>query len=294
MMDTLSQYKTHAHTSAVSAARPMQSYWAEIVEIQPEAPGVGTYWLKFLDSTLQSSYRFEPGQFNMLGVPGLGESAISISSSPEAPERVGHTIRFVGNVTHAISRMKVGDVVGVRGPFGTAWPINKLKGQDLVLAAGGIGLPPLRSALYSIMNHRQDYGRVVVLYGARTPQDLQFTREYKEWEKAGVELMVTVDRADDSWKGLVGVVPILFYQQRVNPAKTSILTCGPEIMIRFVIFEALARRIPAERIYVSMERNMKCGLGLCGHCQLGPFFVCKDGPVFSFDQIQPYFNVEDL
>jgi len=144
------------------------------------------------------------------------------------------------------------------------------------------------------MNNRQDYGRIVVLYGARTPQDLQFTREYKEWEKAGVELMVTVDRADDTWKGLVGVVPILFYQQRVNPAKTSILTCGPEIMIRFVIFEALARRIPAERIYVSMERNMKCGLGLCGHCQLGPFFVCKDGPVFSFDQIQPYFNVEDL
>lgn len=293
-MDALSQYKTHAHTSAVSTARPMQSYWAEIVEIQPEAPGVGTYWLKFLDPTLQSSYRFAPGQFNMLGVPGLGESAISISSSPDASERVGHTIRFVGNVTHAISRMKVGDVVGVRGPFGTAWPINKLKGQDLVLAAGGIGLPPLRSALYTIMNHRQDYGRVVVLYGARTPQDLQFTREYKEWEKAGVELMVTVDRADDTWKGLVGVVPILFYQQRVNPAKTSILTCGPEIMIRFVIFEALARRIPAERIYVSMERNMKCGLGLCGHCQLGPFFVCKDGPVFSFDQIQPYFNVEDL
>jgi NAD(P)H-flavin reductase len=288
------QLKKNAHANAVSSARPMQPFWAEIQEIKPEAPGVGTYWLRFLDATLQVSYRFLPGQFNMLGIPGLGESAISISSSPESTDRVGHTIRFVGNVTHAISRLKVGDVVGVRGPFGTAWPLENLKGQDLVLAAGGIGLPPLRSALYSILSHRQDYGRVVVLYGARTPQDLQFTREYKDWEKAGVELMVTVDRADDTWSGQVGVVPILFYRLKMNPTKTAILACGPEIMIRFVIYEALARRIPAEKIFVSMERNMKCGLGFCGHCQLGPYFICKDGPVFSFDQIQPYFNVEDL
>lgn len=293
-MGTLSQINPHPHSHAISAARPMQPYWAEVVEIQPEAPGVGTYWLRFLDPSMQASYRFLPGQFNMLSMPGLGESAISISSSPESPERIGHTVRYVGNVTHAISRLKVGDVVGVRGPFGSAWPLERLKGRDIVLTAGGIGLPPLRSALYPIMNHRQDYGRVVVLYGARTPQDLQFTREYKDWEKAGVELMVTVDRADDSWKGQVDVVPILFYRMRLNPANTSILTCGPEIMIRFVIFEALARRIAAENIFVSMERNMKCGLGLCGHCQIGPFFVCKDGPVFSFDQIQPYFNVEDL
>ena len=293
-MSTYSQFTPHAHSNAISAAKPMQPYWAEVEEIQPEAPGVGTYWLRFLDGTLQSSYRFQPGQFNMLSLPGFGESAISISSSSESTERIGHTVRYVGNVTQAVSRMKVGDVVGVRGPFGTAWPLERLKGRDLVLAAGGIGLPPLRSALYKIINHRQDYGRVVVLYGARTPQDLQFTREYKEWEKAGVELMITVDRADDTWTGLVDVVPILFYRTRVNPTTTSILSCGPEIMIRFVIYEALARRIPAEHIFVSMERNMKCGLGLCGHCQIGPFFVCKDGPVFSYEQIQPYFNVENL
>jgi NAD(P)H-flavin reductase len=272
----------------------MQPYWAEVVEIQPEAPGVGTYWLRFKDSTVQTGYRFEPGQFNMLGIPGLGEAAISISSSPEARDRIGHTVRYVGNVTNAISRLKVGDTIGVRGPFGTPWPLEMVKGQDLVLAAGGIGLPPLRSALYKIMHQRQDYGRVVVLYGARTPQDLQFTREYKEWEKAGIELMVTVDRADDTWTGSVAVVPILFYHLRVNPVKTTIFTCGPEIMLRFVIFEALARRITPDRIFISMERNMKCGLGFCGHCQLGPYFVCKDGPVFSYEQIQPYFNVEDL
>lgn len=293
-MGPVMQFKPHAHAGAVSTARPMQPYWAEVLEIQAEAPGVSTFWLRFLDESLRVSYRFLPGQFNLLGMPGLGESAISISSSSEKTERIGHTVRFVGNVTQAISRLKVGDVIGVRGPFGSAWPLERLKGRDLVLAAGGIGLPPLRSALYQIMNHRSDYGRVVVLYGARTPQDLQFTREYKEWEKAGVELMVTVDRADDTWTGQVDVVPILFYRMRMNPAITSILTCGPEIMIRFVIFEALARRILADHIYVSMERNMKCGLGLCGHCQIGPFFVCKDGPVFSFDQIQPYFNVEDL
>jgi len=293
-MTTITHHKTHARPSAVSTAHPMQPFWAELVEIQPEAPGVGTYWLQFKDDGLRSSYHFQPGQFNMLGLPGLGEAAISISSSPDAPQRVGHTIRYVGNVTNAISRLKTGDTVGVRGPFGTPWPMEKIKGQDVVLTAGGIGLPPLRSALFTIMNHRQDYGRVVVLYGARTPQDLQFTREYKDWEKAGIELMVTVDRADDTWTGSVAVVPILFYHLRVNPARTIILTCGPEIMIRFVIFEALARRIPPESIFVSMERNMKCGLGQCGHCQLGPFFVCKDGPVFSFDQIQPYFNVENL
>jgi NAD(P)H-flavin reductase len=280
--------------SAVSIPESMHPFWAEIDEIAPEAPGISTYWLRFLDPALQVGYHFQPGQFNMLTIPGLGESAISISSDPARNGRIGHTIRFVGNVTNAISRLKVGDVIGVRGPFGTSWPIEKYSRQDVVFAAGGIGLPPIRPAIYHIMKHRQDYGRVILLYGARTPQDLQFHPEYKEWEKAGVELMITVDRADEKWEGLVGVVPLLFYRLRMDPRRTVVFTCGPEIMIRFVIFEALARRIPANRIYVSMERNMKCGMGFCGHCQLGPFFVCKDGPVFSYETIQPYFNVEDL
>jgi NAD(P)H-flavin reductase len=144
------------------------------------------------------------------------------------------------------------------------------------------------------MNHRHDFGKVIVLYGARTSNDLQFTKEYKTWEDAGIELQVTVDRGDESWDGRVGVVPILFYNNRLDPRNTVILTCGPEIMIRFVIFEALARRVPPERIFVSLERNMKCGLGSCGHCQVGPYFVCKDGPVFSFDKLQPFVNVEEF
>ena len=144
------------------------------------------------------------------------------------------------------------------------------------------------------MRHREDFNRVIVLYGARTPEDLQFKDEYAVWENAGIETMITVDRADESWQGQVGVVPILFYQLRMDPRNSVIMTCGPEIMIRFVVYEALARRVPTDRIYVSLERNMKCGLGQCGHCQLGPFFVCKDGPVFSYKQLEPYYNVEEL
>lgn len=278
----------------ISPAEPMLPFWAEIVEITPEAPGVSTYWLQFLDPALREGFHFKAGQFDMVLVPGLGEAAISISSDMENTPRIGHTIRSVGNVTSAISRMKIGETLGIRGPFGNWWPVDEWMGKDVVIASGGIGLPPMRPVLYYIVNHRHDFGRVIVLYGARTPNELQFSREYKSWQDKDIEVNVTVDRGDDAWQGRVGVVPILFYNTRVDPRNTVILTCGPEIMIRFVIFEALARRVPPERIYVSLERNMKCGLGSCGHCQLGPFFVCKDGPVFSFDKLQPYVNVEEF
>jgi NAD(P)H-flavin reductase len=279
---------------AISPTTPMQPFWAEIVEIVHEAPNVTTYWLQFLDPALREGYHFKAGQFNMLTLPGMGESAISISSDPHDTHRIAHTIRVAGNVTSAISQLKAGDTLGIRGPFGNWWALDTFTGKDIVIASGGIGLPPLRPVLYHVMRQRQDFGRVIVLYGARTPNDLQFTSEYKTWQDVGIELTVTVDRGDEKWDGRVGVVPILFYNTRVDPRNTVILTCGPEIMIRFVIFEALARRVPPERIFVSLERNMKCGLGSCGHCQLGPFFVCKDGPVFSFDKLQPYVNVEEF
>ena len=268
--------------------------WAEIMNIVPEAEGVSTFWLKFQDEALQANYRFTPGQFNMLYLPGYGEAAISISSDPEKPELIGHTIRFVGNVTRAASRMKPGEQISVRGPLGTVWPIADYKGADVIIATGGIGLAPLRPVIYHIINHRQDYGRVTILYGARTPGDLLYTNEYEAWQSHDIELMVTVDRADENWTGQVGVVPMLFYRLRVKPENSIVLSCGPEIMMRFVVFEGIARRVPPERIFLSMERNMKCGQGFCGHCQLGPFFICKDGPVFRFDQLEPYFNVEDF
>jgi NAD(P)H-flavin reductase len=279
---------------AVKTGELLMPSWAEVVKIQPEVEGIGTIWLKFQDPALQNAYRFQPGQFNMLYVPGYGEAAISICSDSEKRETIGHTVRFVGNVTRAINRLKIGDVVGVRGPFGTHWPVENLEGRDLVIACGGIGVPPLRPAIYHILHNRAKYGKVILLYGARTPADLLYTSELDEWRKSDIDVQITVDRADANWQGQVGVVSMLFYRIRLDQTRTAVLTCGPEIMIRFVVFEALARRVPTNQIFVSMERNMKCGQGSCGHCQIGPFFVCKDGPVFPYSAVEPYFSVEDF
>jgi NAD(P)H-flavin reductase len=243
---------------------------------------------------MAAAYRFQPGQFNMLYVPGYGESAISISSDPNRQGTLSHTIRVAGNVTQAIARKNKGDHIGLRGPFGTSWPVDSHRGHDVVLACGGIGLAPLRPAIYHILNHRSEYGRVILLYGARTPKDLLYPSEYDSWRELGLEVEVTVDIGDSDWKGHVGVVPMLFYQLRLQPKQTVVMTCGPEIMMRFVVFEALARRIPAEEVFVSLERNMSCAMGFCGHCQFGPNLVCKDGPVFAFRQVEPFFNLEDL
>jgi NAD(P)H-flavin reductase len=280
--------------AAVSAEELLAPCWTEVAEIQPEVDNISTVWLKFKDPALAKAYSFQPGQFNMLYLPGYGEAAISICSDTEKRETIGHTVRFAGNVTRAISRLKIGDPVGLRGPFGTHWPIEQLEGKDLILAAGGIGLPPLRPVIHHVLRNRAKYGKVILLYGARTPGDLLYTSQFDAWRKSDINVQITVDRADDTWKGQVGVVSMLFYHFRLDQTKTAVLTCGPEIMIRFVVFEALARRVPTDQIFVSLERNMKCGQGSCGHCQLGPLFVCKDGPVFPFSAVEPYFSVEEF
>ncbi len=273
---------------------PMRTHPARIVDIQEEAYAIATYWIEFENEALRASYSFRAGQFNMLYLPGIGEVPISMSSDPAQPERIGHTIRYAGNVTRAISRLQMGGVMGVRGPYGSAWPLERLEGNDLCIVTGGIGLAPLRPVIYHVLRRREKFGRVYLLYGARTPDDMLYTGEYEAWKQQDIQLFLTVDRADPAWRGNVGVVPMLFYHLRLNPQKTAVLTCGPEIMIHFVIHEALARRIPKERIYVSMERNMKCGVGLCGHCQFGPTFVCKEGPVFPYAAIEPFFGVEEF
>lgn len=284
--------------TAVAVQHDLDHTWlahtARIVDIRSEVPGVSTYDLEFDDVNVAGEYRFKPGQFNMLYLPGFGESAISISSDPAQHHRLSHTVRVAGNVTQALARRARGDQIGVRGPFGSCWPVEACRGKDVILACGGIGLAPLRPAIYHILNHRDDYGRVMLLYGARTPNDLLYTAEYDAWRNRNVEVEVTVDIGAPDWNGHIGVVPVLFYRLRLQPERTAVMSCGPEIMMRFVVFEALARKVPPESIYISMERNMSCAMGFCGHCQVGPYFVCKDGPVFNFKQVERQFNMEDL
>ena len=273
---------------------PMLPHPAVVEDIQPEAYGISTFSLVFANTAQAATYHFLPGQFNMIYLPGFGEVAISISSNPGAPQVMGHTIRYAGSVTRAIGRLKVGDTVGVRGPYGSAWPMDKAKGKNLVIVTGGIGLAPLRPVLFSILRHREDFGRVVLLYGARTPADLLYTGEFERWQAGGIEVHTTVDLADENWRGQVGVVPALFYRIRVDPKQTVVMTCGPEIMMRFVTRELETQGLSQSDIYVSMERNMKCAVGFCGHCQYGPHFICKDGPVFPYSQIRPLLEKYEL
>jgi NAD(P)H-flavin reductase len=279
---------------AVAPNDPFAAYVATIRSIHPESRGIDTYALELDDPDARQRYRFQPGQFNMLYLPGIGEAAVSISSDPNRPQTLLHTIRAVGNVTRALGRMRAGDRIFVRGPFGSAWPIADCRGSDLVIAAGGLGLPPLRPAIYEIIRRRGEFGQVSLLYGARTPVDLLFQDEYEGWRDAGIDVRVTVDIGSAAWQGPIGVVPSLLEQVRLDGQRTRLLTCGPEIMMRFVIYEALSRGIAADHAFLSIERNMNCAVGFCGHCQLGPVFVCKEGPVFSFQRMQPFLNVEDF
>ncbi len=293
-MTTTATTAREISTALNRPADPMVPHTAIIKGIQYNTMDTATYHLAFADPAVAAGYHFSPGQFNMLHLPGIGEVAISISSDPAQPETLLHTIRQAGNVTGAIAQLKKGDLIGVRGPYGSAWPVEEAAGNDLIFVSGGLGLPPLRPAIYHVARHRQRYGQVIVLAGARSPADLLFPEEYDAWREKDIEVIVTVDRADDNWRGHVGVVPMMFYKLRPDPRRTIVFTCGPEIMMRFVIYEALARRIPKERIYLSLERNMKCAIGFCGHCQFGPFFLCKEGPVLSFDRLEPFFGVEEF
>jgi NAD(P)H-flavin reductase len=239
-------------------------------------------------------FAFLPGQFNMLYVFGVGEAAISMSGRAAETQHILHTIRTVGSVTNALGRLDVGASIGLRGPFGSAWPVQEARGQDVVIVAGGIGLAPLRPVLYHLLRHRADYGQVVLLYGARTPADVLFSSELAQWHKGGaLQVFTTVDRGDASWRGSVGLVTVLFSQVKMDPGRTIGLICGPEIMMRFVQRAFEKQGVADDRLYVSLERNMHCAVGFCGHCQFGPEFVCMDGPVFRYDRIQLFFNIRE-
>ena len=238
---------------------------------------------------------FEPGQFNMLYAFGMGESALSISSDPRKPKLVAHTIHRVGTVTSALSQLKHGDIVGLRGPFGSSWPMDKLKEHDVIIAAGGIGLAPLRPVLYTMFHHRREFGRIVLLYGARSPLDLLYRVELEEWAKREqVEVLISVDRSDLTWKGYIGVVTNLLSFIKLDAPSTAALVCGPEIMMQYCLAEILQQGILPEKIYLSMERNMKCAVGFCGHCQYSSNFICKDGPVFPYLKVAHLFEKKEI
>jgi NAD(P)H-flavin reductase len=237
--------------------------------------------------------RYAPGQFNMLYAFGQGEVPISISAVSNGV--VTHTVRSVGRVTEALAGLRAGAALGVRGPFGRGWPVAELRGKDVVVVAGGLGLAPLRPAVHELLAHRADYGRLVLLYGARTPIDLLFTREFERWRgRFDIEAMVTVDAADRSWRGEVGVVTKLFGRLTVDTDQAAALVCGPEIMMRFAAAGLVDAGLDEASIWLSMERNMHCGAGVCGHCQLGPFLLCRDGPVMPLSRLAPLLRVKEL
>ena len=232
----------------------------------------------------------DPGQFVQLLVPGIGEAPISICSSP-TDSNFHLTIRRVGDVTTAIHNMKEGDKVGIRGSFGNGFPVEEMKGSDVLIIAGGIGLAPLRSVIRYILANRAEYGEFTILHGARTPSDRLFKDELLRWaDSSEINLLETVDHPDESWSGHSGVITTLFKGLTVDPSRTYALVCGPPVMYRFVILECLGRGIPNKQILVSLERHMKCGLGKCGHCQINGVYTCQDGPVFTFNQVR---NLEE-
>lgn len=261
-----------------------------LVENRAETADVTT--LRF---ELEAPLAFQPGQFMMLYRPGQGEAAISISGDPAEPGQLVHTIRGVGHFTRHLNALPVGEYVGLRGPFGTAWPMERAIGQDVVLVAGGIGMAPLRPAVLHLLRHRHLYGRIHLFYGARTPSDLLFLDQLHAWRgRFDLDVQVTVDRAEADWRGPVGVVTRLLQRVELDPEDTVAMTCGPEIMMRFVVEALRQRGVPDDRIHLSMERSMRCAIALCGHCQWGPHLVCRDGPVFSQDRVRHLLAIPEL
>jgi NAD(P)H-flavin reductase len=241
-------------------------------------------------------FKFLPGQFTMVYAFGIGEVPISISSSASNSGTILQTIRRTGAVTHALGRLKSGDYVGIRGPYGAPWPMDKVKGRDLLIIGGGIGLAPLRPAIYHALENRNDYERVVVLYGTRTPDDILFEKELETWaSRTDMSTLTTVDAADRGWNGAVGVVTRLIGRVGFDPANTTAMVCGPEIMMTVTAERLMeGHSMAPENIYVTMERNMKCAIGVCGHCQFGSKFICTDGAVFPFPEVAGLFQVKGV
>lgn len=278
--------------AGAAGADPMVPSLARITARRQELYDVWTIDLEVDDASILA---FGPGQFNMLYAMGVGEAAISVSGDPSGADRLIHTIRDVGKVSHALAFSEPGTILGVRGPFGTAWPVEAAEGTDVVIVAGGLGLAPLRPAIYHILAHRERYGRVALLCGARGVKGILFPDELSQWRRhLDLQIEITVDHADTSWRGHVGVVTGLIPRVDFDPAETTALVCGPEIMMRFAAQALADLGVAEDAIHLSMERHMKCALGHCGRCQYGPYLICRDGPVMRFDHLRRLLTMREL
>ncbi|MCD6324516.1 MAG: FAD/NAD(P)-binding protein [Desulfurococcales archaeon] len=263
---------------------------ARIEEVVDEVPGVRTFYLRVEGDFTEPL----PGQFNEVYMHGVGEVPISVSDVT-SDGLIAHTIRAAGSVTNAIVGLGEGDYLGLRGPYGKGWPIDRLEGKDVLIVAGGLGLAPLRPVIREVEKNRSTYGKFTLMYGARSPKLLLYKYEFPRYESIpNTEFLVTVDKPDAAWDGCVGVVTTLFSRASIDPERTVALVCGPEIMMRFTVKELKNMGFKDNQIYLSLERRMKCGVGLCGHCQVGPYFVCKHGPVFPYWMIKKYFWVDQI
>ena len=275
------------------AFSPMCPQLFRIRDLREEIAGCMTMLVE--PESEMDAHDWAPGQFYMIYVFGHGEVPISVSGDPAKQGELIFTVMSVGSVTRALCAMKPGDAVGLRGPFGRAWPLEELSGQDIIVMAGGLGLAPLRPVLYHMLANRKHYGDISLLYGTRQPSGILFPDELADWKTdATVDVSVTVDNAGREWPGKVGVVTDLLKDREIDAANTSALICGPEVMMRFSAYALLDRGVPADKISVSMERNMKCAVKMCGRCQYGPYFICHDGPVFSFDRVERLFRIREV
>ena len=283
---------TDAATIAASAADPMVPRIARVRRRRRDGPQV---WTLDIEPEDTEGAGFVPGQFNMLTAFGVGEVPISMSGDPTGPGPLVHTIRTVGPVSTALARLGPGEPVGLRGPFGVGWPMDEAAGRDVVVVAGGLGLAPLRPALYRLLAERERYGRIVLLYGTRGPDEILFRRELEAWRRRlDIDIEVTVDHATSAWHGHVGVVTTLITRTAFDPMHAIALVCGPEVMMRFAIAALHDAGLADEAIFLSMERNMKCATGFCGHCQFGTVFICRDGPVFRYDRLKRLLALKEI
>ena len=268
---------------------------AIILEKREEAPDVFTFRLRFKDKQVADSYRFAGGEFNMVYLFGVGEVPISIMSDPDDHTELDHTIRIVGRVTRGIEKLQAGDELGIRGPFGKGWPLQEAKGKDVLVITGGLGCAPVVGAVEYMFRRRHDYGHIKILHGIKSPKDMMYQERFALWaEHEDTQVLLASDQPDKQWHNHVGVVTELFDQVEMNPERTIVMMCGPEVMMQAAAKHLMVRGIASENMYLSMERNMQCGVGLCGHCQLGPYFICKDGPVLSYAQLEPFLGWHDV